>query len=461
MAKGKGESTGLNEIERRGAFSLAGIFALRMLGLFLILPVFALYAEGLPDSTPMLVGMAIGVYGLTQALLQIPFGMLSDRIGRKPVMIVGLIIFALGSALAASADTIEGIILGRALQGSGAIAAVIMALAADLSREQRRLRMMAIIGMSIGVAFAVSLVLGPVLNAWIGVPGIFWLTAMLALMGVAIVLFVVPTPKESHFHRDAEAEPAQFGKVLRDRELLRLDFGIFTLHMILTALFLAYPLALRDLGLATEHHWWVYLPVMLVAMVAMVPFVILAESKRRMKSMFVGGVGALGLSGLALYQFNASMVGMVLALVIFFTAFNLLEATLPSLVAKMAPGERKGTAMGVYSSSQFIGAFAGGLAGGWIQTHYGLAGVFLFCGAAALVWFTVAWGMEDPKYLSNYLLPVGELEADDAALLQQKLKGVAGVADAVVIAEDKVAYLKVDLALFDEQTVDEYCVNEG
>ncbi|MEN8167134.1 MAG: MFS transporter [Pseudomonadota bacterium] len=461
MTKGGSTASGLNEIERRGAFSLAGIFSLRMLGLFLILPVFALYAEELSGVTPMLVGLAIGIYGLSQALLQIPYGMLSDRIGRKPVIIGGLIIFALGSVVAATADDIYGIILGRALQGSGAIAAVIMALAADLSREQRRLRMMAIIGMSIGAAFAVSLVLGPVLNSWIGVPGIFWLTALLALGGVLIVIFVVPTPQKSEFHRDAEVEPEQFGRVLAEPELLRIDFGIFALHMLLTALFLAYPLALRDLGLASDHHWWVYLPVMLLAMLAMVPMVIIAESKRRMKSIFITGVAGLALAGLGLYLFNTTMAGLVLTLFVFFTAFNLLEATLPSLVAKMAPGERKGTAMGVYSSAQFIGAFIGGLLGGWIQTHFGIEGVFLFCAGVALVWLLVAWGMTDPKYLSNYLLPVGSLEADDAALLAKKLLEVDGVAHAVVIAEDRLAYLKVDLSRFDENALDAYCVNQG
>ncbi len=409
----------------------------------------------------MLVGIAIGIYGLSQALLQIPFGMLSDRMGRKPVIIGGLLIFALGSLVAAMADTIYGIILGRARQGSGAIAAVIMALAADLSREQRRLRMMAIIGMSIGAAFAVSLVLGPVLNSWIGVPGIFWLTALLALGGVLIVLFVVPTPQRSQFHRDAEVEPEQFGRVLADPELLRIDFGIFALHLLLTALFLAYPLALRDLGLASDHHWWVYLPVMLLAMLAMVPMVIVAESKRRMKSMFMTGVAGLALAGLGLYLFNSSMIGLVLTLFVFFTAFNLLEATLPSLVAKMAPGERKGTAMGIYSSSQFVGAFIGGLLGGWIQTHFGLDGVFLFCGGVALIWLLIAWGMADLKYLSNYLLPVGNMQADDAALLAKQLLEVDGVAHAVVIAEDGLAYLKVDLASFDENALDAYCVNQG
>jgi MFS family permease len=454
----QGDSSGLNATERRAAYSLSSIFSLRMLGLFLILPVFALYAEGLPEVTPLLVGVAIGIYGLTQALLQIPFGMLSDRIGRKPVLIGGLLIFALGSVVAASAETIYGIIIGRALQGSGAIAAVIMALAADLSREQRRLRIMAIIGVSIGFAFAVALVMGPVLNSWIGVPGIFWLTAILALMGVGVVLFVVPTPKGSHFHRDAEAVPEQFSKVLADPELLRLDLGILILHMCLTAMFLAYPLALRDLGMESSTHWQIYLPVMLLSMVMMVPFVVFAESRRRMRPVFLGAIAALGLAAALLYGFSHQLLVMAMALLIFFTAFNLLEATLPSLIAKVAPGEQKGTAMGVYSSSQFIGAFLGGALGGWFHTHYGNEGVFLLCGIMVLIWFLIARGMSDPNYLSNYLLPVGELDESQVTTLAAQLMAIDGVADAVIIAEDRVAYLKVDLKIVDQEVLDGYAV---
>jgi MFS family permease len=458
MSSERENDAGLNAIERRAAYSLSGLFSLRMLGLFLILPVFALYAEELPEVTPMLVGIAIGAYGLTQALLQIPFGMLSDHIGRKPVLIGGLLIFAIGSAVAASSETIYGIIVGRALQGSGAIAAVIMALAADLSREQRRLRMMAIIGISIGAAFALALIMGPILNTWIGVPGIFWMTSVLALVGIAIVIFVVPTPKESHFHRDAEAVPAQFGQVLSDPELLRLDFGILTLHMCLTAMFLAYPLALRDLGLESASHWMVYLPVMLLSMVAMAPFVILAESRRHMRPVFISAIAALTAASSVLYGFSHSLIIMVVSLFVFFTAFNLLEATLPSLIAKAAPGERKGTAMGVYSSSQFIGAFLGGVLGGWFHTHYGIEGTFLLCAGMTLVWFLVALGMPDPNYLSNYLLPVGQLNESDIGSLAEKLKAIEGVNDAVIIAEDGVAYLKVDLGVVDRDRLEEYAV---
>jgi MFS family permease len=458
MARGNKDGGGLNAIERRAAYSLSGLFSLRMLGLFLILPVFALYAEELPEVTPLLVGIAIGAYGLTQALLQIPFGMLSDRIGRKPVLIGGLLIFAIGSAVAASAETIYGIIFGRALQGSGAIAAVIMALAADLSREQRRLRIMTFIGISIGVAFAVAMVMGPILNHWIGVPGIFWLTALLALVGVVIVIFVVPTPVESHLHRDAEVVPGQFSKVLREPELLRLDFGILTLHMLLTALFLAYPLALRDLGIESGHHWMIYLPIMLLSMFSMVPLIIIAEGRRRMRPVFQSAILALGLASLLLFGFDHSLNGLLLGLFIFFTAFNLLEATLPSLVAKVAPGERKGTAMGIYSSSQFIGAFLGGALGGWFHTHYGSEGTFLFCFSVAMLWLLVAWGMADPKYLSNYLLRVGKLDKGEVETLATELKSLDGVAEVVIIPEDQVAYLKVDLKQIDQEALDGYAV---
>ncbi|MES9971182.1 MAG: MFS transporter [Candidatus Thiodiazotropha sp.] len=457
MARGISDSGGLNATERRAAYSLSGLFGLRMLGLFLILPVFALYAEGLPEVTPLLIGLAIGAYGLTQALFQIPFGMLSDRVGRKPVLIGGLLIFALGSVVAASAETIYGIILGRILQGSGAIAAVIMALAADLSRERLRLRIMAFIGISIGVAFAAAMVLGPVINGWIGVPGIFWLTAVLALAGVLVVIFIVPTPQESHHHRDAEADLGEIGKVIREPELLRLDFGILTLHMSLTAMFLAFPLALQQHVDAAYHHW-VYLPVMLLSMAAMVPFVIIAEGRRRMRPIFIGAVMALAMASLVLFRFDTNLTGLLVGLFVFFTAFNLLEATLPSLVAKVAPGERKGTAMGVYSSSQFLGAFIGGALGGWFHTHYGIEGTFLFCAGMAVVWLLVAWGMSDPNYLSNYLLRVGRLDEAQMEYLTLELRSLEGVAEVVILPEDEIAYLKVDLKQLDREALDGYAV---
>ena len=455
------DSTGLSPSERRAAFSLAGIYALRMLGLFLILPVFALYAEGLPGVTPLLVGVAVGIYGLTQALLQIPFGLLSDRIGRKPVIVGGLLVFALGSVVAAMADDIWLIILGRALQGSGAIAAAVMALAADLTRESVRMRAMAFIGVSIGGAFILALVLGPLLDHWIGVPGIFWLTAGLALSGVAVTIFLVPRPARSSVHRDAEPVPAQFRAVLRQPELLRLDIGVFILHMTLTALFLVLPLELLEAGLAKESHWLLYLPVMLVSMALMVPFVIYAEKRRHLKGVLLGAVAALAAAQVFLYIGGGSLPVMVMALVVFFVAFNLLEATLPSLVAKTAPSAAKGTAMGFFTSAQFLGAFTGGLLGGWAHQAAGVGGVFLFGAVVALIWLLVAAGMAHPQYLSNQLLDVGPLNGDDASRLERDLLEIPGVAEAVVVAEEGVAYLKVDRRTLDQSALDRLAADAG
>ena len=387
----------MNPLERRSAYGLAGIYGFRMLGLFLILPVFALYAEDLDYATPVLVGLAIGIYGLTQAVLQIPFGFLSDRIGRKPVIVGGLLLFALGSVIAATADDIWFIIIGRAIQGSGAIAAAIMALLADLTRESQRTKAMAMVGITIGMSFTIALISGPVLHHWMGMSGIFWLTAALAVLGILILMLVVPTPAHSSVHGDAEPVPAMFRRVLCNLDLLRLDLGIFTLHLVLTGLFLSIPLALRDVGLPVQQHTYLYLPVMLIAMIIMVPFIIMAEKRGRMKSVFLGAIGLLVLAQLGFYYSLHSFWGMAVCLVLFFIAFNVLEATLPSLVSKTSPAGAKGTAMGVYTTSQFSGAFCGGLLGGWIHTQFGLSAVYLMGALACSIWLLLASGMRVKK----------------------------------------------------------------
>ncbi len=450
-------SDAMTPFERRAAASLASIYALRMLGLFMILPVFALYAENLQGVTPTLVGVALGIYGLTQALFQIPFGLISDRIGRKSVITAGLLIFAMGSIVAAVSDSIQGVILGRALQGAGAVAAVVLALAADLTREEHRLKVMAGIGISIGVSFSVALVAGPMLAHWIGVPGIFWLTALLALAGIAVLQFWVPRPLHLHRHPDTEAVPGQFREVLSNGQLLRLDFGIFSLHMALTAIFVVVPHILRDgAGLPVNQHWHIYLPVMLAAFVAMVPFIILAEKKRRMKQVFSGAILALGMAMIGMWLAHGSIMGTVVALLLFFTAFNLLEASLPSLVAKIAPAWSKGTAMGVYSSAQFLGAFAGGFMGGWLSGRYGIGGVFLFSAAITIAWFLLAVTMREPPYLSSYLINVGEVDTQQAEALARQLLKEKGVEEALVLPEDGVAYLKVDLERLDKAALARY-----
>ncbi len=445
--------------EKRAVYSLASIYSFRMLGLFMILPVFTLYAQGLEGYTPAMAGLAIGIYGLTQALFQIPFGMASDRIGRKPMIIFGLIIFALGSMVAAQADTLFQVVIGRAIQGSGAVAAVVMAMTADLTREEHRLKAMAIIGMSIGMSFSLALVLGPLLDQWVGVAGLFWLTAILAVVGIAIVLFIVPTPVVSRFHRDTELAPGQLRSVLSNKELLRLDFGIFALHLMLTASFVVIPFILRDMnGLPSANHGYVYLPVMLLALVTMVPFVIIAEAKRQMKQVFGAAVLTLALAEIGFMLLGHHLQGVIFSLFLFFAAFNVLEATLPSLIAKTAPPDRKGTAMGVYSSAQFMGAFVGGAAGGWMYGIGGISAVLIFCAVVAGVWFFVAATMHSPRYLSSHMIRVGEVDAKRARQLVMELTLVAGVAEAVVIPDDGIAYLKVDLHALDRESLKKFSV---
>lgn len=452
---------GMTPQERRGAFALAGIFILRMLGLFMVLPVLVLYERHLAGVTPTLLGIALGAYGLTQALLQIPFGMLSDRIGRKPVIIGGLLLFALGSVIAAAADHILWMILGRAIQGSGAIAAAIMALAADLTREEQRTKVMAIIGMSIGMSFAMAMVLGPLLGAWVGVHGIFWITAGLALCGIVILQLGVPSAPD-RVHRDADVVPTQLASVIRDGQLLRLDLGILALHFIMTATFIAVPVALRDqAGLATAHHWLLYLPVLVLSVIVMVPFIIIAERRRKMKQVFLGAVLVVALSQGLLAMFHASALAIGAALLAYFSAFNLLEATLPSLISKIAPADRKGTALGVYSSSQFLGAFLGGACGGWVSGWAGLTGVFATAAGVALVWLAYASTMRSPRYLSSYTVQVGPVEAPAAEQIKRRLLQVAGVAEAEVVAEDGVAYLKVDRHALDQDALREFSVSNA
>jgi MFS family permease len=423
--------------------AIASIIALRMIGLFLILPVFALYAEQLDATTPFLVGVAIGIYGLTQASLQIPFGMLSDRIGRKIVITVGLLIFALGSIVAAMATDIIWVIIGRALQGGGAVAATLLALTADLTREEHRTKAMAMIGFIIGLSFILALSLGPVLAYWIGVNGIFWFTAGLALIAILILHTIVPTPQYSHFHRDTEPVWSQLGLILRDMQLMRLNIGIFILHCMLTAIFVVIPLILAK-QLPLSQHWMLYFPIMLLSFISIIPLIILGEKKHHLKFIFVLAVVLLIIAQLGLASWHNYFVPLVMLLFIFFVAFNLLEASLPSLVSKIAPAQYKGSAMGVYSTAQFFGAFVGGISGGWLHYQYNDIMVFTFCAILALIWFILAITMQNPRYLSPHFLHVGELEQQQAINLTQKLLQIKGVAEAVIIIEDQVAYLKID-----------------
>jgi MFS family permease len=444
----------LSPIELRATAGLASIYGLRMLGMFIILPVFAFYAEHLPGGDNYaLIGIALGAYGLTQAILQVPFGWLSDHFGRKPVIYAGLILFAIGSFVAASATDIYWVIFGRIIQGSGAISAAVMALAADLTREEHRTKAMAAIGMTIGVTFALSLIIAPALNRLIGVPGIFVMTGVLALLAMVVVYRIVPDPVVSRFHSDTEASPGRFNNVLHDPELLRLDFGVFALHAALMALWLVVPLSLRNAGLAADHHWQVYLPVLVLSMAMIIPAIIYGEKKAKLKQVFVISVAVLLASQILLaYAFN-SLWGTATALLVFFAAFNLLEATLPSLISKIAPVGAKGTAIGVYSSVQFLGTFVGATAGGYLYQHFGSSALFAFCGSLLALWLMFAATMKAPAAVRTKMYHVQDMDTGAATGLSRQLAALPGVHEALVLASEGVAYLKVDMRGFDEQGV--------
>ncbi len=430
--------------ERRATAGLAAIFSTRMLGLFMVLPVFALYAHELPGATPMLVGLAIGAYGLTQAFLQIPLGLLSDRIGRKPVIYGGLTVFLLGSLVAALADSIHWVILGRAIQGSGAIAAVTVALTADLTRDEVRTKGMAIVGVSVAFSFAAALVIGPPLARWFGIAGIFWLTAALAVIGMLILAYVVPDPDRSTMHRDAQPVLSQLTGALTHPTLLRLDLAIFLLHLTMVSLFVVLPLSVESAGLAAIDHWQLYLPVILLAILAMVPFVVLAERQGLVRPVLLGSVVTLGLAMLGLHAFDDSLWALAILLVAVFAIFNLMEAVLPSLVSKAARAGARGTAMGIFSSAQFIGAFLGGLLGGWTHQQFGADAVYLVGALTSLIWIGLMATMAMPENLTRHVLTLAASPKDGAPGLEQLLLDVPGVKEAVIALDEGVAYLKVD-----------------
>jgi MFS family permease len=440
--------------ETRAASGLALVFAFRMLGMFMVLPVLATYGQDLAGATPALIGLAIGAYGLTQAVLQIPFGVISDRIGRLPVIYVGLLIFAAGAALAANADSIWGVIAGRVLQGAGAISAAVMALLSDLTREQHRTKAMAMIGMSIGVSFAVAMVVGPLLTRAFGLSGLFWATAIMALVGMLIIAVMVPRAAHPLHHRESGVARQALLPTLKHPDLLRLDFGILALHAILMASFVALPLALVEKGgLPKEEHWWVYLTALLVGFFGMVPFIIYGEKKRQMKRVLSGAVAVLCACELYFWQFGDSLRALVFGAIVFFTAFNLLEASLPSLISKVAPAGGKGTAMGVYSTSQFLGAAVGGILGGWMFQHGGLSFVFVGCAVLCAIWLAIAVTMREPPYVTSLRLPLSSAALEDARLAE-RLLAVPGVADAVVVAEEAAVYIKVDTEQLDRTSLE-------
>ena len=441
----------MNALEKRSVVALASVYAMRMLGLFMVMPVFVLLGSDLQGATPALIGFAIGAYGLSQALLQIPFGLLSDRVGRKRMIYIGLLLFAAGSVLAGATDSIYVVIAGRILQGAGAIASVLMAMLSDLTREEQRTKAMATVGISIGLSFSVSLVVGPLLGSVWGLSGIFYTTAVLAVMALVVVAKGVPTPHQHKVSADTHPAREMVGRVLADRRLLRLDFGIFALHFALTALFLVFPTMLQDqLGLAAASHWWFYLTVMITSFFAMVPFIIIGEKKRKMKPVLCGAIALLALATAALTGVEGSLGLAWAVLFFFFMAFNLLEASLPSLVSKEAPAASKGTAMGVYSTSQFFGAFLGGALGGYLLQVTGLDGVLWLMAGSLLVWLLVALTMPAPSYTTSFVVQLQNAVATTFDDIDRRLRDLPGVEDVVIVEEAATAYLKVDRQHFHE-----------
>ncbi|KTD19167.1 major facilitator family transporter [Legionella lansingensis] len=432
-------------------FPIATIFSFRMLGLFMLIPVFTVFATQLEGATPTLMGLALGSYGLTQGLLQMPFGMLSDRFGRKPILTLGLLFFALGSLLGALSHSIYMMIFARILQGTGAIGSVLIALLADLTPDEQRTKAMAVIGMTIGLSFSLAMILSPALTSLFGLPGIFYLTTLLALLGLLLLHLVIPTPSKQCFHVDSEANPSLFKSVIGNKHLQRLNAGICLQHFILTATFYAIPILLQQ-QIKQGHlnqQWHFYLPLMLCSFVFMIPFILLAEKKHLIKQIFIIAVFLTTIVQFFLAFFSQYWLSLWPLMFIYFIAFNILEATLPSLVSKQADPNTKGTALGIYSSSQFLGIFLGGASAGLLYQFNGNAAIFFANAFLALCWLAIALFMKPDVYLSTLILPYSK-NIKDISELAGRLKTLAGVKELNIAHTEGVIYLQVDKASYQE-----------
>lgn len=437
----------MNALERRSTFALSSIFALRMLGLFMIIPVFSVAGQQYTHATPMLIGLAVGVYGLTQAILQIPFSLIADRYSRKPLIVIGLLMFALGGAVAAMSESIYGVIIGRAIAGGGAVSAVVMALLADVTREEQRSKAMAMMGMSIGLSFVVAFSLGPWLTSLVGISGLFWVTTIMGLVAISMLTLV---PKVTRHHKNfQQGYLSQLKQVLKMGDLNRLHVSVFSLHLLLTAMFIYMPSQLIDMAdLPLASHGWVYLPLLLVSLFVAFPSIILAEKYRKMRGIFLTAIGGIILGLLVLIFGFESKYILLLGLALFFIAFNVMEALLPSWLSKSAPIQSKATAMGVNASSQFLGAFVGGLLGGQLLLLNNTALGWGILSAIAILWLLISFGLKQPRYLSSLVFRLPEGKA--AQEWSQSLLAIRGIEEVVVMAEQNVAYVKVEKKLLDD-----------
>ncbi|WP_133128765.1 MFS transporter [Legionella nagasakiensis] len=435
---------------------IAAIFSFRMLGLFMLIPVFTVLATQLHDATPTLIGIALGSYGLSQGILQMPFGMLSDYFGRKSILTIGLILFTAGSLLGAMTDSIYGMIAARILQGMGAIGSVLVALLADLTPDEQRTKAMAVIGATIGISFSLAMIISPTITSYFGLSGIFYFTALLAIMGLLLLHLVIPTPVKEPFHPDSETNLVLFKPVIKNRHLQRLNAGIFFQHFMLTSTFFAIPILLQHYILQGKlsEQWHFYLPLMLLSFLMMVPFILLAEKKQKVKVMFLGSVITIAAAQFLLSFISQHWVGLCMLLFIYFVAFNILEASLPSLVSRQANAESKGTAMGIYSSCQFLGIFAGGASAGFIYQLSGNKGIFLVNSFLSLLWIIVAFTMKPNVYQVTLILKYPDA-AKDSSLLAEKLQSLPGILHVTMAHEEGVIYLKIDKANYHPGSAEE------
>lgn len=440
----------MDVIERRSVLALAMVYLFRMLGLFLIMPVISVAADGLDGADAALIGAAIGIYGFTQASLQIPMGMLSDKLGRKRVILFGLLLFALGSIICAHADSIATLIIGRAVQGAGAIASTLMALLSDVTKEQNRTKAMAMVGISIGASFMLSLILGPVLFQWVGLAGLFYLSFAFSIVGMGLIVWAVPNVTEHTFKRDTTPSLVALKDVLRNGRLRFLNISVFLLHGSLTALFVAIPsLLIHRYGLSLGQHSILYLLVMGAAFVLMLPLVIAAEAKGLMKHVLTIVITIIGLATVAMeWASNVWLFGVTVCL--FFVAFNTLEATLPSVVSKLAPVGYRGTAMGVFSTHQFMGAFVGGAGGGWLLQNTSMTMLFSIIGGIWLLWAVVSAWQPAPKQVTSMAFSVAAHTEDGVQQLTEEIMAIQGVEDMQIFMDEQTAYLKVDKKQLDK-----------